>query len=256
MNKEFDIQEYMTRGVERVVSDAVKATLKNPSIDMKRISGIRKNASYILKTIVVISATVGIILSALAGRSAFMSGTRTFMYFTTQSNIAIAIICAAGLILLMRKKAVNDILYIVKFVGTVSITLTGVVFVAVLAPTLGTHAWSVHNVLTHVIVPVASIADFFVVCSGAGIKRKNVIYVIIPPLLYAAYAGIAYVRGWQFSTGRNYPYFFLNWGSPAGAVGFTGELPFMGCVWWIIALFIFLILIGHVYLIIADRIGD
>ena len=28
--KEFDIQEYMTRGVERVVSDAIKATLKNP----------------------------------------------------------------------------------------------------------------------------------------------------------------------------------------------------------------------------------
>ena len=30
MNKEFDIQEYMTHGVERVVSDAIKATLKNP----------------------------------------------------------------------------------------------------------------------------------------------------------------------------------------------------------------------------------
>lgn len=30
MNKEFDLQEYMTNGVERVVSDAVKATLKNP----------------------------------------------------------------------------------------------------------------------------------------------------------------------------------------------------------------------------------
>ena len=28
--KKFDIQEYMTRGVERVVSDAIKATLKNP----------------------------------------------------------------------------------------------------------------------------------------------------------------------------------------------------------------------------------
>jgi MoaA/NifB/PqqE/SkfB family radical SAM enzyme len=28
--KEFDIQEYMTHGVERVVSDAIKATLKNP----------------------------------------------------------------------------------------------------------------------------------------------------------------------------------------------------------------------------------
>ncbi|RKM60663.1 radical SAM protein [Butyrivibrio sp. CB08] len=30
MSKEFDIQEYMTHGVERVVSDAIKATLKNP----------------------------------------------------------------------------------------------------------------------------------------------------------------------------------------------------------------------------------
>ena len=30
MEKEFDIQEYMTKGVERVVSDALKATLKNP----------------------------------------------------------------------------------------------------------------------------------------------------------------------------------------------------------------------------------
>ena len=30
MEKEFDIQEYMTKGVERVVSDALKATLKDP----------------------------------------------------------------------------------------------------------------------------------------------------------------------------------------------------------------------------------
>ena len=30
MKKEFDIQEYMTKGVERVVSDALKATLKDP----------------------------------------------------------------------------------------------------------------------------------------------------------------------------------------------------------------------------------
>lgn len=30
MEREFNIQEYMTKGVERVVSDAIKATLKNP----------------------------------------------------------------------------------------------------------------------------------------------------------------------------------------------------------------------------------
>ena len=30
MSKDFDIQEYMTKGVERVVADAIRATLKNP----------------------------------------------------------------------------------------------------------------------------------------------------------------------------------------------------------------------------------
>ena len=30
MEAAFDIQEYMTKGVERVVSDALKATLKDP----------------------------------------------------------------------------------------------------------------------------------------------------------------------------------------------------------------------------------
>lgn len=30
MNDKFDLQDYLTKGVERIVSDAIKATLKNP----------------------------------------------------------------------------------------------------------------------------------------------------------------------------------------------------------------------------------
>ncbi len=144
---------------------------------------------------------------------------------------------------------------IIKFVGTVSITLTGVVFGFVLAPTLGINAWNIQNTLTHLIVPVAAVIDFFVISGVAAIKKSNVIYVIIPPILYAIYAGIGYVNNWQFADGINYPYFFLNWGSKAGAFGFTNELPFMGSAWWILALLIFLIVIGYVYLVIADLIA-
>lgn len=75
---------------------------------------------------------------------------------------------------------------------------------------------------------------------------------MIPPILYAIYAGIGYVNNWQFAEGINYPYFFLNWGSPDGAFGFTNELPFMECSWWIIAIFVFLIIIGYIYLVITD----
>ena len=83
---------------------------------MNNISVTQKRLSFILKLIVVISAAVGIFLSAYAGRGTFMGGGRLFMYFTIQSNIAIALICAAGLCLLMRKKPVGSLWYVIKFI--------------------------------------------------------------------------------------------------------------------------------------------
>ena len=123
-----------------------------------------------------------------------------------------------------------------------------------LAPTLGSGAWVLSNVLTHVVVPLASIIDFFIVEISYKIKKRDIIFVIIPPLLYAIYAGIGYALNFEFSKDTNYPYFFLNWGSKSGAVGFSNELPFMGPVWWIIILLAFLILIGFCYLKIIDLI--
>ena len=47
MGGSFDLQQYMTEGVERVVKDAVKATLKNPreSAFMLRFAAASKAAS-------------------------------------------------------------------------------------------------------------------------------------------------------------------------------------------------------------------
>lgn len=222
---------------------------------MTTMTKTKKGISFVLKLIVILSAAVGTVISACAGRSSFMGGSRVFMFFTIQSNIAVAILCAAGAFLLMRNRTVGNAGYVVKLVGTVSITLTGVVFVLLLAPILGNRAWNIQNTLTHVVVPIAAIADFFVAASGAGLKRRSVIWVIIPPMLYAIYAGIGYVRGWEFIKGQNYPYFFLNWGSPAGAFGFTKGLPYMGCVWWILVLLLFLLAVGWGYVALANRLG-
>ncbi len=218
------------------------------------ICGKAKITSLIVKIIVILSAITATVLSAHSV-SGFMSGRTVFMYFTIQSNILIAVICAVGLYLLIQKKEINDVWYIVKLVGTVAITLTGVVFAVLLVPLLGDNAWNIQNTLTHAVVPVAAVADFFMVAPGSGLRRKSVVYVIIPPLLYAIYAGIGYARGWEFGAGQNYPYFFLNWGSPAGALGFSKELPYMGCVWWILVLMVFLIAVGWGYVALSDRIG-
>ena len=222
---------------------------------MNKISKSRKRISCVLKIIVIVSAAAGTLMSAGAGRGTFMGGSRVFMYFTIQSNIAIAMICAAGLCLLLRNRPASRAWYVVKLAGTVSITLTGAVFAVMLAPLLGSAAWNVQNTLTHVVVPLAAVADFFVNVPGAGIPRKSVIWVLLPPLLYVIYAGIGFVRGWDFARGQNYPYFFLNWGNPAGAFGFTDKLPYLGCVWWILILLLFLLAVGWGYLALADRIG-
>ena len=169
-----------------------------------------KVLSIVFKCIVIVSSAVGIILSAIAGAQSFMGGGRVFMYFTVQSNIAIALVCAVGAVLLLRNQPIQDIWYLIKFVFTVSITLTGVV------------------------------------------KKRSVFFVIIPPLLYAIYTGIAYVAKWEFSRGVHYPYFFLNWGSPAGAFGFTNDLPYMGCAWWILLILVMLLAVGYGYLLALD----
>lgn len=221
---------------------------------MTKLTLPQKIVSIILKAIIVISATWGVVISASASSSSFMGGDTVFMYFTIQSNILIALICLIGAILILINRVSNKVWHIIKYVGTVSITLTGVVFCFVLAPTMARDAWSLGNVLTHVIVPLASIIDFFVVSTIMSIRKINVLWVTVPPILYAIYSGIGYVRGWEFIDGYNYPYFFLNWGSEAGAIGFSGSLPFMGPVWWIIILLIFLIIVGFIYLLIAEGI--
>lgn len=205
-----------------------------------------------MKIIVIASAVSGTFLSWYAGRDSFMGGRTVFMFFTIQSNIALAVICLTGLVKMLKGKPFSDLWFIIKFVGTVSITLTGAVFCFVLAPTLGNGAWNIQNILTHVVVPVAGVLDFFVTGTESNIKKRNDLWVIVPPILYAIYAGIGYVCNWQFAEGYNYPYFFLNWGSQAGAFGFTDELPYMGCAWWILALFCALLAVGMLYLLILD----
>ncbi|MBO6230747.1 MAG: Pr6Pr family membrane protein [Ruminiclostridium sp.] len=219
---------------------------------MKEFTVFQKTVSSVLKIIVILSAVIGTYLSWYAGKGSFMGGSNVFMFFTIQSNIAVAVIGIIGFIIMYGRKPVPHVWNVIKFVGAVSITLTGIVFCFVLAPTMGSAAWNIQNILTHVVVPVAAVADFFVTAVNGDIRKRGAVWVIVPPLLYAIYAGIGYISGWEFAEGITYPYFFLNWGSPAGAFGFTDSLPFMGCMWWILALLVFLIAVGLLYLVIVD----
>lgn len=211
----------------------------------------RAYISLLIKLIIAASAITGVLLSASA--KGFMGGRTVLLYFTIQSNLWIAAVCLAGAVMLALGLHIRDWMYIVKLVFTVAISLTGFVFCFILAPTMKGSAWNIQNILTHVVVPLLSVADLLIFDSSFSYKPWHSLYTMIPPLYYVAFAAVGYVQGWNFGRGKNYPYFFMNWGSPAGAFGFTRELPFIGVFWWLIVLIIFLTVVSLLFIVLMRK---
>lgn len=235
---------------------------------------IKYIASIVLKLCVVICAAWGVWLN-LGHPGHPLSNTPALLYFTIQSNIWIMLTCLVGLVIMARRSRVSHTMAVLKLVFTVAITLTGVVFCFILAPVSGPEAWALQSKLVHVFAPLAAVADFFVASSVWGtmnqsarsdrsgrfsirkprypLAGRDAWWVILPPLYYLGFAGIGYVRNWPFTPYSNYPYFFLNWGSPAGAFGFCDGLPYMGVMWYVLALLISLVLVGKLYIWLGKR---
>lgn len=204
----------------------------------------RKITSLILKIIIVLSSSYGTFL-------AISSAPATILYFTIQSNIWIGVTCLVGLALMIMKKEIQKWMYTLKLVFTVSITLTGVVYCVMLAPLNGDSAYTPVNVLTHVVVPAVSVLDFAVYDYPAAYKKRECLLVTIPPFFYLGFASVGYVLDWDFNNGENYPYFFLNWGSPAGAFGFADEFPYIGVIYYVMIMVAFVIGVGALYILLA-----
>lgn len=213
---------------------------------------MNKSLSFLLKAIIVIASVWGISLCAF-DTNAFMGGKAVWLYFTIQSNVWMMLVALIGAVMMWRQSFPRR-MSMLQLIMTVSITLTGLVYCFMLAPLMGDQAFNLTNVLTHVVVPVVSVADFLVSSRWLSLRGRDAWYVIIPPLYYLGFAAIGYVLNWQFSPGINYPYFFLNWGSPAGAFGFCDTLPFMGVMYYVFIMLVFLLLVGRLYIYLHQKI--
>lgn len=204
--------------------------------------------SIIIKIIVVICFCVGFTMSYLYGH---VNGITNLLYFTNQSNIWIAlfdfiIIFYMMYLLLHKRYEVNHIVYKIQQVLTVCISITGLVYNLVLVPAFylsniegptGYTPFSLAAVLLHIVVPILSVFDFFMFTRHVDFKYKDSLYSLIPTGYYFIFSLIGYLLNWDFGDGRNYPYFFLNYDSPAGIFGFSNTMPyFMGTFYWIILL--------------------
>ena len=171
------------------------------------------------------------------------------LYFTLQSNLWIG----ATLLILSLKKQFNfsekalKIIYFIKYIFTVSITVTFVVFWALLAPFAhrdNYKPWTASSLLTHLFAPIFAIADYFVDTNPIEFRKASVLYSTLPPLFYLIFASVLSVLGVDFGRGQTYPYFFLNYNSPAGLFGLTKEPLALGSAYWILLFLIMVLSFG------------
>lgn len=214
---------------------------------------IRKKLCLILKYVLAFCALGGVIFSLFtARRDGYSHWGRRLLYFTAQSNIWIGSTALILAMLLTVKKGGRWIprLYLLKYVFTVSIVVTGVVFCGLLAPFSAEQnyrPWTVVNLFTHVVTPVLALADFALDKEGGCLNKYDVFWAILPPLAYCFFAVVLEALHTDFGRGVPYPYFFLNYSSPSGFFGFSQIRPFyVGSFYWLVLFSVVVLLLARV----------
>ena len=220
-----------------------------------------KKFSIVCNFLIFMFSLLGFGLSCIfAVRDGYSHWFRRLLYFTQQSNLWIGItslIFAVMLILNKNNQKQMLAISVFKYIFTVSITITGIIFCVLLAPFADYDIWTFATVLTHVVVPIFSIFDFFVNPYILKFDKKYRLFSIIPPFAYFVITTILCLLKVDFGRGDAFPYFFFNFYSVAGLFGFVkGSPPQMGSVCWMIFLLGFIYLISIVYYKIHAKLFD
>lgn len=216
---------------------------------------MRKKVSFGLKLFTAASSLCGVSLSLFAARNdGYSNWSKRLLYFTAQSNLWLSFTLLAALIFFPFGRRADTPrgrrVYLLKYIFTVSITVTGFVYCALLAPFADRsyRSWSFPNLLTHVVAPASGIADFFVDETPLRLKKRHIFYATFPPLAYFLFASTLHLSRVDFGRGDTFPYFFLNLRSPAGLFGFSDQPPFfMGTFYWIALFFATVLTLARIY---------
>lgn len=199
-----------------------------------------------LRLLIIFSSVIGVLLCLINAKyDGYSHWTKRLLYFTSQSNLWVIIIYILSLSPLAKNNRKS--VFFAKYIFTVCISLTALMFCCFLGPFADKsyHAWSISGILTHVITPALVILEFIIESQKFLINKKAVLYILIPPLIYLIMTSFLFFINLDFGRGDNFPYFFLNYFSPAKLLGFSNNLPyFMGTGYWLILLLLIIFSLG------------
>ena len=210
---------------------------------------VKKIIRIAILSALAIVGILGIIFTAQS--SAFMGGGSVFFFFTVQSNIFIIGMALIFLInevvqLFTKKSFINQTLLFIKYVATVAITVTFLVFFTMLAPLMGVdYLLSFNNFSLHAIVPILAIFDFILFDTDIRITYTNSLLATIAPITYVLFVYFGSFFKLQYGENLYYPYFFLDFETN----GFFFEKGF-GVIPWIVILLMGICGLGFLYCLI------
>lgn len=169
-----------------------------------------RKISIIYKSLILVSAILGILLQCEIGTSNFSLS--SFRMFTTLSNLAVAIFYFIYVVSEIKKpnSATNSIKFkYFKFLITMSITLTGLVAHFMLKGLFDDmdNIIKAGLVLLHYVVPIATFLDWLLFDIKGQTTKLMPLFSAIFPIVYVIVSLISA----QFISGEGkYPYPFLN----------------------------------------------
>ncbi|MBO7303842.1 MAG: hypothetical protein J6V09_01275 [Clostridia bacterium] len=227
---------------------------------------MNKKISTVTKITTVITSLLGVVLSFFSARAdGYSHPAKRLLYFTGQSNIWIGLTLFLILIVTHSQKLkdnprVTKTLYALRYVFTVSITVTGFIFCAVLAPGAGNadyNAWGLSSIFTHVLTPTLAIFDFFFDEVKPRVTKLQLLASLIPLLAYAIFSTVLFCLNVDFGRGDPFPYFFLNHRSPAGIFGTSDVMPYrIGSFYWMAFILLVVLGIAALYRYIYNKVGS
>lgn len=126
-------------------------------------------------------------------------GTKSFRYFTIDSNILVAISSILMIISILFKKQ-NIVIDVINYVSTCQISLTLITVLIFLGPTMGYKPLLANEqLLLHLIVPLLKIINCLIFENHKNIMIKHTFYSFIPYLIYATFyiINVLIIKSWE-----------------------------------------------------------
>lgn len=219
-------------------------------------------AAAIIKLMAIAVSVYGMCMS--------FQGWISLTYFTNLSNIFIDLVLFGFMVHDIKKFKKGGKMsppangwYVVKFMATISITLTFLVYLVLLAPTnqdgfiVAYLQNGAGSLCVHLVSPLLAIFDFIIFDYHYESSRAHLLFSMIPPLAYVGLIVVLAEQGMRWNDTMSAPYNFLNYGAPTGWFGFDiGQMGSttlgIGVAYNVIALSVIFIIIGMFYLAVKN----